>query len=161
MGVRLKRFPEYGVLVAVFTGLVTREDLYEHLSSLREGEPLRFLGYFDPTADMTALSVEEIAGFKAASAAKLGEIKVEHALAALVCPPGPNAHFVDFWCRYVQLDGDRPTTPALFSGMKSACAWLGLPDRAREVLTEEVEPETAPGRTAPSESEDKFPEPRI
>jgi hypothetical protein len=147
-------------MVAVFSGLVTREDLYDFLSLLREGEPPRFLGYFSPASDLTYLSVEELADLRAAIATRLREIKAEHALIALVCASDANAQVIDFWRRYVELDRDRPTSPALFSGVNSACAWLGLSEAAREALSEEVA-DAAPRRAALSKPEAEFPDPRI
>jgi hypothetical protein len=139
MGVRLKRFPEYDVALEVFSGKITLELLYRHLSLLREDDPTRFIIYVDPAADLSSLTAETVMEFGRADAARQRKLKLLNNLTAYVSPPGPVAQVVDFWCQYVQLIDDYPATPALFSDLNAACVWLGLPEAAREALTEEIE----------------------
>ena len=161
MSVRLRRLPEYGVVLEVFSGVITLELLYRHLSLMREGDPPRFLVCFDRTADLTSLTVETISDFRHATSARFRELNFENVLVAFVSAEGPNTQLLEFWCRYVQLMGDQRHTPALFSGLNSACAWLGLPEAAREAITEEIEAHADAGRASEAEREGKFPEQRI
>lgn len=146
MGIRRKRFPEFGVTLEIFSGVITAELLLERLGSLREGDLARWIGYLDATVDLSQVDLAAIPDLKRANAARLRELKVEKGLVAIVCALGANNQAVDFWLRYVQADVDHPTSLALFPSLKTACDWLDLPEAGCRALT--VAAEKPEGREA-------------
>jgi hypothetical protein len=160
MGVRLKRFPEYDVALEVLTGAITLELAYEHLGLLRKDDPSRFIVYLDPDVDVSSVTAEALMEFSRADAARQRKLRHLHNLTAYVCVPGPIRQVIDFWVQYVQLIDDYPAKPAVFSDLDAACAWLGLPEEARQTLTEEIAALARDGPAPVAETGREAPGPR-
>lgn len=157
VGVRLERFPEYGVTLEVFSGVLTPELLLDRLGALRAGDAARWIIYADPTADLSRVDVAAIPEIRRASFARLRELGVADARIAFVCEPGANAPLFDFWLRYVTQYGEHPGQ-AVFRTLKAACDWLDLPEAACRTLTQAAQAgaagagvhiEADPGREPP------------
>jgi hypothetical protein len=142
MGVRLKLLSEYGVTMCVFSGVVTPEDADEFNNRVTPADAGIVINYFEPTADLTKILAADVPELRRRVANRLRELYGDKPpIVAWVCAPGLNKPLADFWCRYVQVSGDHPTSPALFPSLKAACDWLDLPERVHEALMEAVEPE--------------------
>lgn len=152
MGIRLTRFPGYGFTMETFSGVITPDHLFNRLSALREGDLARWVGYFDPTADLTLLDVATLANLRRAHAVRQRELDVDKSLQAFVCGQGPNEgpnkHVVEFWCRFVQAGGEHRIAAALFPSLEAACDWMRLPEGAHQALTEQIEAEMSARREA-------------
>ena len=163
MGVRLQRFPEYGVTLEVFTGVITPELLFGRLRALREGDGARWIIYIDPTVDLSRVDIATIPELKNANAARLKALKIEDPRIAFVCDPGEceNDLTFEFWLRYVQLRHEHPGAQQVFSTLAEACDWLDLPQAARTRLAEAIAAGTSPGRDVEAAPEAEPPERRV
>lgn len=162
MGVRLERFPEYGVTLEVFTGVITPESLFGRLRALREGDGARWIIYIDPSVDLSRVSIATIPKLRQANADRLKALHIEEPRIAFVCDPGEHEQVTfEFWLRYVQLHHEHPGSQYLFPTLADACDWLDLPQAARTTLVEAVEAETSSGRDVEAASNTEAPERRI
>jgi hypothetical protein len=161
MGVRLERFPEYGVTLEIFTGVITRELLFGRLAALREGDGALWIIYIDPTVDLSQVDIVTISKLKRANAVRLSELNIDDPKIAFVCDQNESDLITfEFWLRYVQLRHEHPGSQELFPTLAEACDWLDLPQAACTTLTEAVVAETSSGRGAEAAPEGEPPERR-
>ncbi|HUO11994.1 MAG TPA: hypothetical protein VMU37_04480, partial [Caulobacteraceae bacterium] len=57
MGVLAKRFPEYGVILQVFRGVITREAWMEYYAAFSAAQTDRFVTYLDPSTDFSTIAL--------------------------------------------------------------------------------------------------------
>jgi hypothetical protein len=126
MTIRVQRFPEHDVNLHIYSGAISVEEVFRHFAQL---EATRWIGYFDPTADVSALDV--------ASLPRLKQALQDKQMALFGGTPKPSAivyssreveRFFRFWRRYIAAGGERPLTVVLFSSLEAACNWLSLTD---------------------------------
>lgn len=149
MGVLLKRFPEFGVTLAIYSGAITAEVLVRQAEALTPADAGLWINYLDPTADMSGVDLAHIPAIKRALAAKLREIQGDEVAVSVLVSASPlNEPFVRFWSSYVGLDGHYPAESVVFPSIEAACAWLDLPEAACEALLRAVRtdgPQASPG----------------
>lgn len=139
MTIRVKLLSDHGVVVATLSGIVTPRDVIETIDRLPSASKRRIVLYVEPTADLSQLSITFIPEIRRAVADKLQELYgSEHSFTAWVSEPGRNAHFFDFWRRYLEV-GEHPALELLFPTLEAACDWLDLPEPARQAVSEEIE----------------------
>jgi hypothetical protein len=147
MSIRVRRFPEYEVNLHIYSGAVTAEEVFRHFARL---EPTRWIGYFDPSADVTALDVASLPKLKQALADKRQALFGERPSPSVIVYSSREVEkFFRFWRRYIANVGERPITVVLFGSLEGACGWLGLPDPARQAIMAAagVDPLAEPSRT--------------
>lgn len=139
MCIRVKRFPEFGVDLVVYSGALTRETLTRFIAELQPVDGARWINYLDPTLDESGLDVAYIPALKRAFAEKLtalhGETRVR---SALVTASPVNELILRFWPSYVGRDVRYPAEPVACRTLDEACEALGLPAEARPALAEAV-----------------------
>lgn len=143
MALELKRFPEFGVELHIKRGAFTSEDIIRYFRSLGPADALRWIYYYDKTAGTSDLDLGHIPELKRTVMAKRKELFGDRPppAPAVVCSPGPNREFFEFWTRLVaSVEPGEPTAPAplLFPTIRAACEGLGLPDAACEALERAV-----------------------
>lgn len=156
MGILLKRFPEYRVTLEIYRGVITPELLFGRLGRLRQGDMARWVGYFDATADLSRVDIAALPEIKRASAARMRELHAENGLIAFVCSAPATEHLIEFWCRFLRVGGEHPTSPALFPNLKTAFDWMDLPEAARQALTAAVGAEISAEPEAEAEGGPQF-----
>jgi hypothetical protein len=138
MSIRVTRLPEHGVNLTVYSGRLTREVLLAHYRGLNAADAAnasRWISYFDPSVDLSEIDFAVFPELKRVLTAKLVEIYGGRRLtAAIVCDSRVNQPILSFWRSYTGSDAEHPADPELFSCLKGACDFLGLPDAAREGL---------------------------
>lgn len=146
MAGRLKRFPEYGVTLIIFSGKVEHDEAVELISKLDQRDRNYRITYLSEDVEVGRM-IADIPQFKRAVAEKQRELP--DARGALVCGSSAAREYLDFLKRYWATGDAHPTMPRAFPSLGAACDWLGLPDGACEALTEEVNrasPEDRRGR---------------
>lgn len=141
MGIRVKRLPELGLTLNVWSGAITREDLIDHYGSLTPADGGRRIAFLDPTVDLSSVGVAAIPELKRVVTSKFKEIYGDRpVLSAMVCGAGPNRPLLDFWLRYTGGEGEASMSgPLVFESMQAACDWLGLPDEACKLVNAAVD----------------------
>jgi hypothetical protein len=127
--------PEHGVNVTVYSGRITRDELIGHfateLDEAAAASAHRWVSYFDPTSDLSAVDVAALAEIKRITAAKVAELWGPGQLAsAMVCESAVNDPILGVWRDYLGADPHHPASPALFSSVDAACDWLRPRPRA-------------------------------
>lgn len=141
MVVHVTRLDDYGVNLTVYSGRITLEDALAHYRSLPASHAInpRWISYFDPSADLSELSVAAFPEMKRALGAKLVEIYGDRPVkAAMVCDSRLNHPIISMWRSFLSGGAGQPAAPGLFSSLKAACEWLGLPEAARDALAAAV-----------------------
>lgn len=142
MGLRLRRFPEYGVALHIRSGAFNGEELLRYFRSLGPADALRWIYYYDETADASGVMLGHIPELKHTINAKLEELFGDRPPASIVVNRGAaNQSYVDFWAGFTTRD-QYPAAPLQFSTLKAACEELGLSDAACEALEDAVSAET-------------------
>ena len=57
MGILAKRFPEYGVTLQIFRGVITREAWMEYYAGFTATDASRFITYVCPSADLSKIDL--------------------------------------------------------------------------------------------------------
>jgi hypothetical protein len=132
---RLRRFPEYGVTLIIFSGKIKDGETAELISTLDERDRACRVSYFsgdvevgDVIADMS--HVRKVLTDK--------QIELSGGRLAFVYESTAAEEYLGFLEKYWSMGEVRPTIPKVFSSLKAACDWLELPDGACEALTEEA-----------------------
>jgi hypothetical protein len=140
MALELKRFPEFGVELHIKRGAFTGEDIIRYFRSLGPADALRWIYYCEKTAETSGLDLGHIPELKRTVMAKRKELFGDRPppASAVVCGPGANREFFEFWTKL--LASVEPPAPALllFPTLRAACEGLGLPDAAYEALERAV-----------------------
>lgn len=140
MGSLAKRFPEYGVILQVFRGVITREAWMEYYAGFTAVETDRFITYLDPSADFSKVDLASGPELKRVVAAKLREFFGDkHVVSILV--PGSKAQepYAQFWCAFERVGEKHPAGSVVVSDVEAACDLLSLPDDAWETLAAAAE----------------------
>ena len=139
MALQLKRFPEFGVELHIRRGVSTSEELLQYFRSLGPADALRWIYYYDETADTSGVKLGHIPELKRIIAAKQEELFGDRPPpSAVVDGSGVNRPFFDFWISFAATGDRHPTPPLVFPTLRQACERLGLPDAAREALERAV-----------------------
>jgi hypothetical protein len=147
MAIRVKRLPEYGVTVVIWSGRLTLEEVRRHLSTLDAASPGRWLNYWDPSVDVSGLGIAKIPEVKRLLAARLKEVYGDKQLiSAVVRAPGTHELFPEFWPGYASADQAYPAKVKAFLSLEAACEWLNLPDDGRRAVIDAVEGSQGEGR---------------
>jgi hypothetical protein len=149
VSIRVTLFPEFDVNVTVYSGKITRDELIEHFRALGDGGAARcdrWVSYFDPTSDLSAVDIAALAEIKRITAVRVGQIWGAGRLAsAMVCESAVNEPILGVWRDYLSSDPHHPAAPALFLSLKSACDWLHLSEPARQAVLDAIHPPQPPG----------------
>lgn len=135
MAGRLRRFPEYGVTLIIFSGKMKDNETAELLSTLDERDRACRISYFSGDVDVGDV-VADMSCVKKVLEQKQRELSGGRL--AFVHQSTAAKEYFGFLKRYWSAGEARPTMPRVFSSLKAACDWLGLPDRACGALTEEA-----------------------
>lgn len=136
MALQLKRFPEFGVELHIRSGSFTSDDLIKYFRSLGPADALRWIYYYDETADTSGIKLGHIPELKRIIAAKQSELFGDKPpRSAVVYGSQRNRAFFDFWISFTA-SGERrlATAPLVFPTLRAACERLSLPDAARDAL---------------------------
>jgi hypothetical protein len=135
MALQLKRFPEFGVELHIRRGVSTSEELLQYFRALGPADALRWIYYYDETADTSGIKLGHIPELKRVIATKQEELFGDRPPpSAIVYGSGGNRSFFDFWISFAATGERHPTPPLVFPTLKHACEELGLPDAACEAL---------------------------
>ena len=137
---KLKRFPELGVELHIKSGAFSSEDVIQYFRSLGPADAVRWIYYCDKTAETSALDLGHMPELKRTVTAKRKELFGDRPppAPAIVCGPGDNREFFEFWSRLLTSGEPPAPAPLLFPTLKAACEGLGLPDAACEALERAV-----------------------
>jgi hypothetical protein len=139
MALQLKRFPEFGVEIHIRSGVFTSEDLIRYYRSLGPADALRWIIYYDETAETSGLDLGRLPELKRTVAAKRKELFGDsQPVGAIVCDPGVNKEFFDFWTTFLVSGEPLIPTPLLRPTIRAACEGLELPEAACEALERAV-----------------------
>lgn len=153
MGVRVERFPEYGVTLCVFSGKITPEVVRRHFSSLEPDDVVRRINYADPTGDMSGVDVTIFPELKRVIAARLNALLAgKRGVSAVVSDAKIDTLTLHFWASYVGQDSSFPVRVASFESLEAACAWLGLPEAGCRAVIAAARGE-APSRATPDSAD--------
>jgi hypothetical protein len=137
MGIRVQRFPEFGVTVNIYSGVVTADDIKAHLEALEAADVVRTMDYIAPSMD-SHVEVTAIPELQLVASAKLRALHGdEPAMVAFLSESKAHAQVLSFWPTYLRSHG-YPASAAAFTSLRAACEWLGLPDAACLALAEAV-----------------------
>lgn len=132
MGVRLKRYPEYGVTLLMFSGAFNADEMIGQFQALDNRDRGIWLGYYDATANPSSVDLAHLPELKRTIVAKekelFDDVKRRN---AVVCCSAFTKQFFRFWSDYAGTGDEHPVTPPVFSDFRTACDWLGLPEEAR------------------------------
>jgi hypothetical protein len=146
------RLPAFDVNVTVYRGRITRDELIEHFGALAPEDAAsadRWISYFDPSADLSAVDIAALAEIKRISFARVAELWGPGRLAsAMVCESALCEPVLGVWRDYLGSDPRYPAAPSLFSSLGAACDWLRLAEPAREAISAVIEGEDS---AAPAE----------
>jgi hypothetical protein len=139
MGIRMERFPEHGVTLAVYSGVVCADEAMTHFRSLAPADLVRRINYFDPTVDyrVDVATIPELKGVIEAKLLALDED--ERAAAAFVSSSGDCSLLRTFWPNYLAINENFPGARLAFVTLEEAYDWLDLPDDARRAVSEAVQ----------------------
>lgn len=139
MGIRLKRFPEYGLELYIYSGPISCEEMLRHLQ--RVDGSADWLSYLGPTADLSGIDVAHFPLLKRTAAAREASAppKEQPSRHALVTVSAVNTQFVQFWCNYGRIGVPQAHDRVVFSTLEQACRWLGLPPGGCERIAEAAE----------------------
>jgi hypothetical protein len=149
MAIRIRRFPEHGVTVAVASGVVSPEQIEADVLALEPDSTPRWINYLDPTIDLSAVDVAFLPSLRRLVAAKLREVHGDEGTAtAWVSSPGVEEVFRRFWPNYTRREDDYPADLAEFATIEAACDWLGLSAAGRAAVIAAIrdEADDAPQR---------------
>lgn len=139
MGVRLRRYPEYGVTLFVFSGALVAGELQSLFEALDQRDAGRWLSYGDETIEMTRIKVSDFPALKRLVYHKQKELFGDsHPSNAMVYASKYGEELLRFWQLYTLVGDVRPMTPAVFSNLADACRWLRLPADACAKIEAEV-----------------------
>ena len=139
MCIRVRRFPEFGVAMAIYGGALTPAILLRFVDDLGDADADvgGWVNYLDPTLDLSGMDVAHIPVLRRALAAKLKALYGEgHIKTALVTASQVNELVLSFWPSYVGHDVEYPHEPTAFASLDAACDWLRLPETAHRALAE-------------------------
>jgi hypothetical protein len=129
MGVRIERFPEYGVTLCIYSGLITFEAALEHFDRLGPEDALRRIDYADPTTDLASVDMAATPRLRREVAARLNKLLAGRRGVAAIVSDGKTGKLTpDFWAHYVAQDESFPVEVRSFDSLEAACAWLDLPE---------------------------------
>jgi hypothetical protein len=135
LGGRLRRFPEYRVTLIILSGKVKDGETVEPLSAPDRRDLDCRITYFSEDVELGGV-VAETPSIKR----KLAETQTELPCdcAAFVYQSDSALEYIEFLRKYAATGDVHFTIPRIFSSLKAACDWLGLPGGACEALTEEA-----------------------
>jgi len=140
MGILAKRFPEYGVTLQIFRGVITREAWMEYYAGFTATDASRFITYVCPSADLSKIDLASGPELKRVVAAKLREFfGDEPVVSILVRTSDEHEPYLRFWCGFERAGDKHPAQSVLVADFKEACALLELPDDAWKRLAAAVE----------------------
>lgn len=138
----LKRYPQHGLTLMLFSGVLTAEQLISQFSELDGRDRGCWLSYFDASVDLTGVDVAHLPALKRMVAMKerglLGDARQRRRNAIVYCST-VTEQFFDFWRSYAAVGEAHATPPGVFSSFKAACDWLGLPQSACARLEAETD----------------------
>lgn len=141
MSITLSRFPEFKLARLVFRDRIDAAEMLEFFrgrNADRESET-RWLIWIDAEADLSQLDLMSITELKRLVDRKQRERAWdENFRTAIVSNSRRNDPMVNLWKGYVGRDPDHLSKPVVCSNLEGACAYLGLPAEAREVLAQEI-----------------------
>lgn len=152
MGIRLVRFPQYGVTLHVYSGALRAHETAKHFRRLCPGDISPAVHAFGADVDLSGFDVEHIPFVKHAIALKEANLPGGRPKRSVVIARSEAVHeFFCFWNSYCDFGHLNVTPFHIASSMKEACDWLRLPEGACEALTAaEAGPETLHSTAAPA-----------
>jgi hypothetical protein len=140
MGILAKRFPEYGVILQIFRGMITRERWMEYYAGFTATAADRFVTYVCPSADLSKMDLASGPELKRVVAAKLREVYGDGPVVSiLVRASDEQEPYLKFWAGFERAGEKHPAESVIVSDFKQACDLLGLPDDAWKRLAAAVE----------------------
>lgn len=138
MSVYLKRFPEYGLDLNIFSGAVSPDEIIWSFHSL--DRKANWLAFFCEDADLSGISIAHFPAMKNALTGEEHETDAapQKKRSALVNLSGLNELFVRFWSEYASAGISAPRDRAMFPTIAAACEWLGLPPAVSDTLAATV-----------------------
>jgi len=135
---RLCRLPEHDLILHVVTGTHTGAEAIEFFRGLDATCAMRWLSYFDPTAELSQLDVASLPVLKQVIAEKRTELFGDKPKAHLIVAASEaTARQFRFWRQYFG-HGDENAV-RIFRSLDEAYDWLGLPKEGRAAVTRAVE----------------------
>jgi hypothetical protein len=135
MGVRLHWLPEYGVGMTVYSGKITPQMLFDHVSGIdprRAPTPRCWITYLDDSVDVSDVDLAAQLQIRDLAGAKFRESRREARLqCAMVCRSRLNRPHLSLWQACTREDPDHRSDSQLFESLKEACDWLDLDGEAR------------------------------
>lgn len=142
MGIALVRLPEHGLNLAVYTGVIGRDELLDFYRKLDAFDPANaapIISYMAPDMDLTGVDLLAFSELKRILAPKMKAL-AEHAgfHCIIICNSDQCDVITRFWRAYVQRDPTYASPPIFFETLEQACDWLQLTptacDAARDVI---------------------------
>lgn len=141
MSISIARFPQFKLALLVFRDLIDAAEMLEFFrgrGAEREGET-RWLTFIDPGADLSQLDLVSITELKRLVDRRRRERASDESFrTAIVSNSRRNDPIVTLWKGYVGRDPDHLPKPVVFSSLEGACAYLGLPAEAREMVAQAI-----------------------
>jgi hypothetical protein len=140
MGILAKRFPEYGVVLQIFRGVITRELWMAYYAGFAAAHADRFVTYVCPSADLSTIDLASGPELKRVVAAKLREVFGDAPVVSIFVRTSMEQDpYLNFWCGFERAGDKHPAESVIVSDFKAAGDLLGLPDGAWERLAAAVE----------------------
>jgi hypothetical protein len=135
MSIRSRYFPEYRLDLHVFSGCLNAEEMIRHKNGL--DVTVRWLCYFDPTADLSGFDLAHMPELRRSVSAK-EQRRAGRLPTVIVNASEPSESFLRFWRSYSAAAPEGAHRSVLFHSLEEACRYLDLPPAAHEALAAEV-----------------------
>lgn len=140
MAIRVQRFPEHRLNLHIFSGVITVEEVLEHIR--KQDVTVRWLCFFAPTVDLSEIDLAHVPDLR--RSVSLRERERADLPTAIVTTSGSSDPVLRFWRDYASAEPHNPHEPVLFDNLEAACRWLGLPAAAQDRIAAEIAaPETS------------------
>lgn len=141
MSISVVRFPQFKLGLIVFRDVIAADEMlafFRGPDADREDET-RWLTYVDPHADLSQLDLMSITELKRVVDRKQQERPLDGSFrSAIVSDSRRNDPMVNLWKGYIARDPGHLVKPVAFASLEGACAYLGLPAEAREVVAQAI-----------------------
>lgn len=143
MGIALVRLPEHDLNLAVYTGVIGRDELLDFYRKLDPFDPANaapLISYMAPDMDLTGVDLLAFSELKRILAPKMKAL-AEHPdfHCIIICNSDQCDVITRFWRAYVARDPTYASPPIFFETLERACGWLQLPPAACEAAREVIE----------------------
>jgi hypothetical protein len=143
VGISLIRFPKFGLNLALYRGKLDREEFIRFISGLDAKDPANeapWLTYLAPDLDPSGIDCAAFAEVKRILKPKVEVMAHGKRLpSALVSGSADTGFVADFWRALVGADREYAAALEVFSDLRAALDWLGLPPSAYAAVRDAVQ----------------------